>query len=417
MVTKEETIIRWEYAYDLLNQLEAVKKDGEVVSAYTYDPNGFRVEKVGSTGKTHYIPHLNGEVGYRKEFSSNAEYSFIYVGGQHFARVDGVIGGNGKKYFYHNDHLGSALAVTDENGNKVVERDFTPFGERINVDMYDETNRDPAEDDSGFTGKDWDADVELYYFNARWYDAEIGRFITEDSVMDEPNLYSYGFNNPIFYLDPTGMFSIPVGLIDFADFLIKTVDSFIEMISPILDPLQKTIEAYDAAYKYVYSIIKVIDPDNENLEQFADFNSKLDPLRNGVRLWREFKDVNNSAKYLSSAGKMWNELGKLGYSELDKIRFLGTYYDEKLDDRLPHKSRDEIFAKIAESKTEGEKLVSEINEGLDFGPSAIIDFKKISQGLDIVSKHPVITGIGAIVYFTNRENIDVVIDDYKRYKK
>ena len=55
-----------------------------------------------------------------------------------------MIGGEGKKYFYHNDHL-PGLAVTDEQGNKVVERDFTPFGERINVDIYDETNRDPAE--------------------------------------------------------------------------------------------------------------------------------------------------------------------------------------------------------------------------------------------------------------------------------
>jgi hypothetical protein len=93
---------------------------------------GKSMRKNGSNGKVHYVPLLNEEVGYRKEFSSNAEYSFIYVGGQHFARVDGVIGVNGKKYFYHNDHLGSALAVTDEHGNKVVERDFTPFGERIN---------------------------------------------------------------------------------------------------------------------------------------------------------------------------------------------------------------------------------------------------------------------------------------------
>ena len=99
VVAKKGIVIRWEYFYDLLNQLEAVSKDGEVVSTYTYDPNGFRVEKVGSKGKIHYIPLLNGEVGYRKEFSSNVEYSFIYIRGQHFARVDGVIGSNGKKYF------------------------------------------------------------------------------------------------------------------------------------------------------------------------------------------------------------------------------------------------------------------------------------------------------------------------------
>ena len=158
----------------------------------------------------HYVPLLNGEVGYRKEFSNDVEYSFVYVGGQHFARVDGVIGGAGKKYYYHNDHLGSALVVTDEDGNIVVERDFTPFGERTNVDLYDETNRDPAEDDSGFTGKDWDADIELYYFNARWYDPEIGRFISQDSAEDDPTLYVYGFNNPMKFVDPSGYWNVNI---------------------------------------------------------------------------------------------------------------------------------------------------------------------------------------------------------------
>ena len=205
VVTKENAVDTWEYSYDLLNQLEQVKKNGVIVSSYIYDPNGFRVEKDGSQGRVDYVPLLNGEVGYRKEFGSSKEYSFIYTGGQHLARVNGVIGDdNAKKFYYHNDHQGSALAVTDENGNKVVERDFTPFGERINTDIYDETNRDIDEDDSGFTGKDWDQDVELYYYNARWYDPEVGRFTTEDSVADDPNLYAYCGNNPVNRVDPTG---------------------------------------------------------------------------------------------------------------------------------------------------------------------------------------------------------------------
>ena len=110
-----------------------------------------------------------------------------------------MIGGSGKKFYYHNDHLGSALAVTDENGNKVVERDFTPFGERINTDVYDDEPRDIEEDESGFTGKDYDEDVGLYYYNSRWYDSEIGRFTTEDSVSDPNNFneYVYVANNRV----------------------------------------------------------------------------------------------------------------------------------------------------------------------------------------------------------------------------
>ena len=48
----------------------------------------------------------------------------------------------------------------------------------------------------------------MYYYNARWYDAEIGRFISEDSVADDPTLYVYGANNPIINMDPTGHSSI-----------------------------------------------------------------------------------------------------------------------------------------------------------------------------------------------------------------
>ena len=207
IVTKGDKTDTWEYSYDLLNQLEQVKKNGVVVSSYIYDPNGFRVQKVGSKGKIDYVPLLNGEVGYRKEFSTGKEYSFIYVGGQHLARVNDVIGGDGKKFFYHNDHEGSALVVTDENGNKVVDRDFAPFGEKIKTSDREELY--PNETEDGFTGKEFDEETGLYYFNARFYDLEIGRFISEDSVADDPNLYLYCGNNPVNFMDPTGHWKIP----------------------------------------------------------------------------------------------------------------------------------------------------------------------------------------------------------------
>ena len=208
LVTKGEISENWGYSYDLLNQLVKVQKNGQVVASYIYDPNGFRVEKVGSKGKIDYVPLLNGEVGYRKEFSSGKEYSFIYVGGTHLVRVNGVIGGEGKKFFYHNDHEGSAMVVTDELGNKVVDRDFAPFGEKIKTSDREDPYPDVTED--GFTGKDFDEDIGLYYYNARWYDQDVGRFISEDSVADDPNEYGYCGENPVNNIDPTGHWNIPI---------------------------------------------------------------------------------------------------------------------------------------------------------------------------------------------------------------
>lgn len=219
VVTKGNTVDTWEYSYDLLNQLEQVTKNGTVVSNYVYDPSGFRVEKSDSKGRIDYVPLLNGEVGYRKEFNSGREYSFIYVGGQHLARVNGVVGGGGKKFFYANDTQGTAMGITDEKGNKVVERDFAPFGERLKQSETDVVASD--EDDSAFTGKDWDEDVGLYYYNARWYDAEIGRFTSEDSVADDPNLYGYCFENPVNMIDPTGHWGLPTNAIGWASTMIS----------------------------------------------------------------------------------------------------------------------------------------------------------------------------------------------------
>ena len=63
--------------------------------------------------------------------------------------------------------------------------------------------------DKLFTGQRLD-DTGLYYYNARYYDAEIGRFISPDSLIPDPmnpqafNRYSYVINNPLKYTDPTG---------------------------------------------------------------------------------------------------------------------------------------------------------------------------------------------------------------------
>ncbi len=59
-----------------------------------------------------------------------------------------------------------------------------------------------------YTGKDFDEDTGLYYFNARWYDPELGRFISEDPIKDGVSWYVYCGNNPLVFVDPTGLFDI-----------------------------------------------------------------------------------------------------------------------------------------------------------------------------------------------------------------
>nr|WP_254352269.1 polymorphic toxin-type HINT domain-containing protein [Paenibacillus dendritiformis] len=66
------------------------------------------------------------------------------------------------------------------------------------------------------SGEYWDAATELQYLRARWYDPSIGRFLTEDTYEGEINnplslnLYTYVYNNPLIYSDPTGNFVYPI---------------------------------------------------------------------------------------------------------------------------------------------------------------------------------------------------------------
>ena len=53
-----------------------------------------------------------------------------------------------------------------------------------------------------FTGKDFDEVTGLYYFNARWYDPQLGQFTSEDPVRDGINWHVYTYNNPLKYTDP-----------------------------------------------------------------------------------------------------------------------------------------------------------------------------------------------------------------------
>src|SRR5690606_25943229 len=130
----------------------------------------------------YYVFDQSGQVLYEEE---DGEYlAYVYVLGKHFARVDGKVGSGEKQtYFYHTDHLGSTVLVTDEAGQAVWSTEYTPFG---SLTIAEGKLKRAAK----FTGKDLDEDTGLYYFNARWYDQEIGRFISEDPVRDGVNWYT-----------------------------------------------------------------------------------------------------------------------------------------------------------------------------------------------------------------------------------
>ena len=102
-------------------------------------------------------------------------------------------------YYHHTDYLGTTEVVTDESGNVVWEAGYEAFGSVLSE--HGESKFTPS-----YTGKFFDKASGLYYFNARWYDSEIGRFITEDPARDGIDWYVYCNNNPLRFLDSTGLY-------------------------------------------------------------------------------------------------------------------------------------------------------------------------------------------------------------------
>mgnify|MGYP000137354630 CR=1 FL=1 len=94
--------------------------------------------------------------------------------------------------------------MTDEGAVIVVNDVYQAVGEQLRRPGADggETG-DEAKYSYG--GKELDDATNLYYFNAKYYDATIGRFINVDPVQDGSNWYVYCGNNPLCFVDPTGL--------------------------------------------------------------------------------------------------------------------------------------------------------------------------------------------------------------------
>ena len=111
----------------------------------------------------------------------------------HIRKVYGV--SEDFEYFYP-DNLGSRRVVLNNAGTVTDKFTYSAYGEVTHVsgsNLYL----------ASFTGKEYDA-AGLIYFNARYYDSKVGRFITEDPSAQGTSWYSYCGNNPINAVDPDG---------------------------------------------------------------------------------------------------------------------------------------------------------------------------------------------------------------------
>ena len=116
------------------------------------------------------------------------------------------------------DHLGSVRDLVDNNGRIREHVVYNSFGVRLSESDWDANgnpiaSNNPAAVDHlfGYTGREWDSDIELQYNRARWYDPEQGRWKSQDPIgftAGDVNLYRVVGNHVTGATDPSGLIEV-----------------------------------------------------------------------------------------------------------------------------------------------------------------------------------------------------------------
>ncbi len=187
-------------------------------STFSYSPDLKRYQQVttdsiAGNSTTTYIGSLFEIVS----TSSSTQYRHNIVAAGGMVAVHTLdLSGNATTDYIHSDHLGSSDTITDDPGNVAQQMSFDAFGLRRDATnwAYDLTGTQVAslkdKTDRGFTFQEQLDNVALVDMNGRVYDPTVARFVSADPTVPNPmysqafDRYSYVYNNPLSYTDPSG---------------------------------------------------------------------------------------------------------------------------------------------------------------------------------------------------------------------
>lgn len=266
------------YYYDCENRLTDVnnKSTGNPIASYKYDYQGRRVSKTQYAPLTtqHYV-YDGDQVIAEYDGSGTLLRKFIYGPSidEPICMID-VTEAN-KVYYYHFDGLGSVIALSDVNSVIV---------ERYSYDVFGEPNRTSSVGNPYlFTARAFDTETGNYYYRARYYKPEIGRFLQTDPLGYAAglNLYTYCRNNPVTWSDPYGLRAEPGVIGEYMPLLLPARVK-LALATPILGPVNTP--AYNChSYAWHDSQGDPTDPRNRNAPARWD-NSPSDDLSGYVKI-------------------------------------------------------------------------------------------------------------------------------------
>lgn len=259
------------YAYDAISQLVRFKRGTAVDNSYQFDLLGNRVKVLGNGIATNYVSNnvnaytsITGELSFTPQYDDNGNllnddrhtYAYdwnnkqvgvddgavtvkydalgrriaknatiyYYIGDQmveEYANgqpVASYLYGNdidealqmtkgSAVYYFHTNHLGSTMALSDADGAIVERVDYDAYGQPTFFDADGNIIAQPSIDNTIlFTGREYDAESGTYYYRARSMQPNVGRFMQKDPLMYIGGLndISYVNNLPVVFNDPSG---------------------------------------------------------------------------------------------------------------------------------------------------------------------------------------------------------------------
>ncbi len=193
--------------YDAENRLTevSVNKDGKnaVVQQNRYNGDGQRIQRVEGDQTTNYY-YQDGVASYTTDGKGEQTSQDLLGTDGNVIGTQRYTGNDTAYYVYNKDVQGSTTNLLKDDGKADVSYRYEDFGETQSV------GANTAKNETCYTGGRYDETTGLYYLNARYYNPEDGRFLSEDTYRGEANepdtqhLYVYCADNPINYVDPSG---------------------------------------------------------------------------------------------------------------------------------------------------------------------------------------------------------------------
>jgi len=184
------------HAWDFENRLSSVTLPGTGGTVtFKYDPFGRRIYKSSSSGTSVYAYDGSNLV---EETNASGGIVARYSQTQYVDEPLAMLRG-GATSFYHADGLGSVTSLSNATGSLAQTYTFDSFGKQT-------ASGGSLTNPFQYTAREFDPETSLYYYRARYYDPNVGRFLSEDPLQFVAgiNFYPYALNAPVNLRDPSG---------------------------------------------------------------------------------------------------------------------------------------------------------------------------------------------------------------------